>query len=135
MRLPSDLHHSRRGFLGMAGSAIAATTLYAPEARAARVKTGARIVIIGAGAAGTALASRLVERLDGASITLMDARKRHLYQPGLSLVATGLKPAEYVVSETKDWLPSDVTLIEEASAEIDPEVLTEKAVTADPKSP
>jgi len=121
MRILSDFHHSRRGFLGMAGGAVAAVTLSAPQASAARVKTGARIVIIGAGAAGTALANRLVERLDGAAITVMDARKLHLYQPGLSLVAAGLKPSEYVVSETKDWLPSGVTLIEEAAAEIDPE--------------
>ncbi len=121
MRLLSDLQPSRRGFLGMAGCAVAAAALSAPEARAARVKTGARVVIIGAGAAGTALANRLVERLDGATIIVMDARRQHLYQPGLSLVAAGLKPAEYVVSETKSWLPSGVTLVEETAAEIDPE--------------
>jgi len=121
MRLLSDTHHSRRGFLGMASCAVAAAAISAPRARAARVKTGVRIVIIGAGAAGTALANRLVERLDGATIILMDARRRHLYQPGLSLVAAGLKPAEYAVSGTKDWLPSGVTLIEEAAVEIDPE--------------
>ena len=121
MRLLSDLQPSRRGFLGMAGCAVAAAAFSAPEARAARVKTGARVVIIGAGAAGTALANRLVERLNGATIIVMDARRQHLYQPGLSLVAAGLKPAEYVVSETKSWLPSGVTLVEEAAAEIDPE--------------
>lgn len=121
MRILSDFHHSRRGFLGMAGCAVAAATMSSPQAIAARVKTGARIVIIGAGAAGTALANRLVERLDGAAITVMDARERHLYQPGLSLVAAGLKPPEYVVSETKSWLPPGVALIEEAAAEIDPE--------------
>jgi sulfide:quinone oxidoreductase len=90
-------------------------------ARGERVATKARIVIIGAGAAGTAMANRLVERLEGATITLVDPRAEHLYQPGLSLVAAGLKPAGYVVSKTTDWLPAGVTLVAEAAAAIDPE--------------
>ena len=56
------------------------------------VKTNARIVIVGAGAAGAALANRLVRRFDGAAITIIDPSQSHLYQPGLSLVAAGLKP-------------------------------------------
>ena len=114
---------SRRQFLGLAaaGAAGAAFPLAAPgSAGAAMVRTSASIVIIGAGAAGTAFANRLVRRLEGASITLIDPRKEHLYQPGLSLVAAGLKPAGYVVSQTTDWLPSGVKLIAEAAAAIDP---------------
>src|SRR5690606_11452570 len=91
---------------------------------AARIATKARIVIIGAGAAGTALANRLVARLEGAQITLIDPRREHLYQPGLSLVAAGLKPPGYVVSQTADWLPRGVTLIAEAAAAIDPQART-----------
>jgi sulfide:quinone oxidoreductase len=115
----SDLTASRRAFLGLAagGLAVAATGL---PARAARVSTNARIVIIGAGAAGTALVNRLVDRLDGASLTVIDARKEHLYQPGLSLVAAGLKPASYTLSQTTDWLPSGITYVNEAAAAIDP---------------
>jgi sulfide:quinone oxidoreductase len=37
--------------------------------------------------------NRLVERLEGAEITIVDGHKEHLYQPGLGLVAAGLKPA------------------------------------------
>jgi sulfide:quinone oxidoreductase len=118
---------SRRGFLGLAGGSAALLALGSAPAQAARVKTAARIVILGAGAAGTALANRLVDRLEGAEITLLDARKQHLYQPGFTLIAAGLKPAGYSVSATKDWLPQGVTLIEEAAAEIDP---VAKAVTS-----
>jgi sulfide:quinone oxidoreductase len=67
------------------------------------------------------LPTGLVRRLDGAQITLIDPRPNHLYQPGLTLVAAGLKPADYVVSETTEWLPRDVTLIAEAVAAVDPE--------------
>lgn len=115
MTLPT----SRRGFLGLAASGAVLATMGLP-ARAARVATKARIVIIGAGAAGTALANRLVQRLDGASITIIDARKEHLYQPGLSLVAAGLKPASYTLSQTTDWLPKGITHLAEQAAAIDP---------------
>ncbi|WKT93182.1 FAD-dependent oxidoreductase [Brucella anthropi] len=110
---------TRRGFLSLSAMGAAAFMTGA-NARAQGVATSARIVIIGAGAAGTALANRLIERLDGASITIIDPRREHLYQPGLSLVAAGLKPASYVVSQTADWLPSGVTLIAENAAAIDP---------------
>ncbi|WP_319310064.1 FAD/NAD(P)-binding oxidoreductase [Shinella sp.] len=89
-------------------------------ADAGTLETPARIVIIGAGAGGTALANRLVQRLSGASITIIDPRKEHIYQPGLSLVAAGLRPADYVVSQTADWLSRDVTLVQEAAVAIDP---------------
>ncbi|MCB1508071.1 MAG: NAD(P)/FAD-dependent oxidoreductase [Hyphomicrobiaceae bacterium] len=110
----------RRSFLGLGLGAFAATAASLPEAAVAQVRTNARIVIIGAGAAGTALANRLVGRLDGAAITLVDPRAQHLYQPGLTLVAAGLKPADYVVSETTDWLPSGVTLVTERAEGVDP---------------
>ncbi len=120
----TKLTATRRQFFGLAAGGAAATALAAPGDARAQTATKARIVIIGAGAGGTALANRLVARLDGAEITLIDPRVDHLYQPGLSLVAAGLKPADYVVSKTTDWLPDGVTLIAEAAAEIDPEAKT-----------
>ncbi|CUH83842.1 FAD-dependent oxidoreductase [Thalassovita mediterranea] len=112
---------NRRQMLSLAAGSAALAAAGSQTATAAAIPTQARIVIIGAGAGGTALANRLVTRLKGAQITLMDPRVEHLYQPGLSLVAAGLKPADYVVSKTTDWLPDGVTLIAEAAAEIDPE--------------
>lgn len=114
---------SRRGFMGLGAAGLAAAVAGSP-AQAAKVATKAKIVIIGAGAAGTAIANRLADRLDGAEITLVDGRKQHLYQPGLSLVAAGLKPAGYVTSQTTDWLPSGVSLVAERAAAIDAEAKT-----------
>ena len=120
----SDFATSRRMFLGLAASGLAATMAGGTAAAAAPVKTSARVVIIGAGAAGTSLVNRLVNRLEGAEITILDASKDHLYQPGLSLVAAGLKPASYTRSETTDWLPRGINYINEAAAGIDPESRT-----------
>ncbi len=110
---------TRRGLFGLAAAAGALASLPL-AAQTARIQTKAAIVVIGAGAAGTALVNRLVQRLDGAQITIIDPRAEHLYQPGLSLVAAGLKPASYTVSKTTDWLPDGVTLIAKKAAAIDP---------------
>ncbi len=115
---------NRRQFLGLAAGAAALTGLAAEPARASRISTNARIVILGAGAGGAAIANRLVERLDGAQITVLDGRIEHWYQPGLTLVAAGLKPAGYTVSQTTDWLPRGATLVAEYAANIDPETKT-----------
>ena len=111
----------RRTFLtaALAGGAAAGLVLPGHQARAQTVRTSAKIVIIGAGAAGMALANRLVRRLDGAQITMIDPRPNHLYQPGLTLVAAGLKPASYVVSENADWLPGGVTFVADKVSAVD----------------
>lgn len=112
---------SRRAFLGLAVG-VGALGLSGTFSQAqAPIPTRANILILGAGAAGTALANRLVERLEGASITLVDGRPAHWYQPGFSLIAAGLKPASYSVSQTADWLPAGVTLKQDWAANIDPE--------------
>ncbi|MEQ8482699.1 MAG: FAD/NAD(P)-binding oxidoreductase [Hoeflea sp.] len=116
----SSMSFSRRMFLALAAGGGLTATLSGTAAKASRIKTAARIVIIGAGAAGTALVNRLVDRLEGARITVLDARREHLYQPGLSLVAAGLKPASYTVSQTTDWLPGGINYINEVAAGIDP---------------
>jgi sulfide:quinone oxidoreductase len=120
----------RRGFLRLAAVSAAGLSLASASTPVmAKQKTTAKIVIAGAGAAGLATASRLAEALDGASITVIDARKPHLYQPGFTLVAAGIKPSDYVISATADYVPKGVKWVEESVAEFDPEgnrVVTDK---------
>lgn len=120
---PEDNGPNRRGFLGFASGAALAAALGvagAPRPVLAQAAGPARVVVIGAGAAGLALVNRLIHRMDPARITLIDRRAEHYYQPGLSLVAAGLKPPSYVVSRTADWLPRGINMISEAAAAIDP---------------
>lgn len=136
MDMNFDPRMGRRDLLrlfGLGGLAVGSGALFAPSAHAAKIPgKGAKIVIVGAGAAGLATASRLAMRLDGADITIIDGRKAHLYQPGFTLVAGGIKPKDYVISTTAEYLPRNVTWIEEAVAEIDPE--GNKVVTASGKT-
>lgn len=133
-RSPKEfIRPSRRDLLKLtAGSGLLLSAAAASSSSNAQTKTKAHIVIAGAGAAGLAAANRLASRLDGVKITLIDGRKRHLYQPGFTLIAAGLKPANYSVSTTKEWMPAGAELVEEAVAEFDPE--GNKVVTESGKS-
>lgn len=87
-----------------------------------KISSAAKIVIAGAGAAGLTIASRLAARLDSnAQITIIDSRISHLYQPGFTLVAGGIKPQDYPISQTADYLPEGVKWIQESVAEFDPD--------------
>ena len=111
---------SRRAFMGLVAAGGAAAALGTTGAQAAKTRTSARILILGAGAGGAAMANRLSQRLEGAQITVLDGRAQHWYQPGFTLIAAGLRKASYSVSKTEQWLPRDITYINEYAAELDP---------------
>ncbi|MBM3386509.1 MAG: NAD(P)/FAD-dependent oxidoreductase [Betaproteobacteria bacterium] len=108
----------RRWLLGAAG-ATASAALTAP-AQAARLKTQARIVVAGSGLGGLAVATRLSKMLDGARITIVDKKQEHNYQPGYTLVATGVWPVSKVRDRNVDLMPEGVAWIQEMVAEFDP---------------
>jgi sulfide:quinone oxidoreductase len=110
---------SRRDFARLFTAAVAAAPLGGALAQSSAAKP--RIVIAGAGAAGVSMASRLSKLLPNATITIVDARKEHLYQPGYSLVAAGVYRAADVVDDTARHLPRSVKWVQEFVAEFDPE--------------
>ncbi len=76
--------------LTVAPGALAAGLFAASTPGRAAFKTAAHIVIAGSGLGGIAVANRLSRMLDGAKITIVDAKEEHNYQPGYTLVATGV---------------------------------------------
>lgn len=115
----SSLHpdHNRRRLL----QALAASPLLlAHEAAPAAYKTTARILIAGAGLGGIALANRLSRLLDGAKITILDARPAHYYQPGYTLVGTGVWGRDKVIDPVAPLIPRGVEWVQEMVAEFDP---------------
>jgi len=113
----------RREFLTGA-AALAASGLIAGGTQAQTSEARARIVIAGAGAAGLALAARLRRQMPNATITLIDAKKEHHFQPGYTLVAAGIWTPEHVTERNEDYMPRGVTWIEQAVAEFDPDAKT-----------
>ncbi len=115
---------SRRAWLtGASGAGLllaAGAAGTAAPARAERVATRAHVVIAGSGLAGLALAHRLRSSLDGARITVIDAKRQHNYQPGYTLVATGVWPVGKVVDQNADLMPAGVEWVQDMVAEFDP---------------
>lgn len=121
-----SINHSRRLFLqaSAAGITIAASGLSLSQTAQARPKlsVATKIIIAGGGAAGLATASRLSALLDDkAEIIVIEPSKHHHYQPGYTLIAAGLKPANYSVSNTARYLPARVKWVESLVAEFNPD--------------
>lgn len=116
---------SRRDLLRTLGAtplAVAALQA-APTARAqapAASSSKAHIVIAGSGLGGIAVASRLRALLPQARITLVDAKQEHNYQPGYTLVASGVWPVEKVRNRNAEFQPEGVEWVQEMVAAFDP---------------
>lgn len=108
--------------------ALAAAPLLAGAAPAAQakapLKTTARIVIAGSGLGGIAVANRLSAMLDGAQITIVDRKEEHNYQPGYTLVATGVWPVDKVRDRNADYQPAGVTWVKDMVAGFEPDANT-----------
>ncbi|WJV55865.1 FAD/NAD(P)-binding oxidoreductase [Prodigiosinella aquatilis] len=80
---------SRRTLLksGLGLGALGAAGLAYNEIR--KIKTNAKIVITGGGAGGISISNMLLRYLDGASITIIEPRGFHWYQPGQTLFLAG----------------------------------------------
>lgn len=72
-----------------------------------------RLVILGAGTAGTMVANKLRRRLDGAdwSITIIDRDDLHVYQPGLLLLPFGVYDAAELVKPRDTFLAKGIDLV------------------------
>lgn len=85
------------------------------------VSTRARIVILGGGAAGMSMANRLTKRLSGASITVVEPRELHHYQPGWTLVASGVWQAEQTLRPNAEFRPAGIDWVKGPAVAIDAE--------------
>lgn len=110
----------RRQFL-VGAAALASVGLATQAAQAQTSNSRAHLVIAGAGAAGLALASRLRRAMPNATITIIDAKKEHHFQPGFTLVGAGVWSPTQVTERNADYMPRGVEWIEAAVAEFDPE--------------
>ena len=110
----------RRWLQALAAAPALAGAAAAPVPARAAVKTSARIVIAGSGLGGIAVANRLSKMLDGAKITIVDRKEEHNYQPGYTLVATGVWPVDKVRDRNADFQPVGAEWVKDMVAGFDP---------------
>ncbi|MDE3144308.1 MAG: NAD(P)/FAD-dependent oxidoreductase [Bacteroidota bacterium] len=72
-----------------------------------------RLVILGAGTAGTMMANHLHKKLNRKewTIDIVDERKEHHYQPGYLFLPFDIYKPDDIIKSIKDFIPSDVNLI------------------------
>lgn len=82
-----------------------------------------RLLILGAGTAGTIMANRLNRKLDHREwkITLVDQQPHHYYQPGFLFIPFEMYTAADVTRTKTDFLPKQVEYIQEEIELIEPD--------------
>ena len=118
MSAPSSI--SRRAFLRTA-SAAGALSLASTGCRNDNPgrDTLAKILVVGGGAAGLAVAAKLRRDLPRATVMLAEPSARHACQPLLPLVALGLVPAGRIWRDTAGLVPAGVQWIPDAVSRVD----------------
>jgi sulfide:quinone oxidoreductase len=81
-----------------------------------------KLLILGAGTAGTMVANRMAAQLNSDwQITIVDPRETHYYQPGFLFIPFGMYTRNDVVKPTRDFIPAGVELVRAAVDVIDAE--------------
>lgn len=110
----------RRTFLKGAVTTGVVSLLNVPMATAAPSSAKVKLVVIGGGAAGLSLSSRMVRKLPNAEITLIDPAQRQFYQPGFTLIASGVYKPNQVWRRQVDCIPKGVKWVQKAVVSLNP---------------
>lgn len=97
----------------------------APQATPSPAREGTdehhRVVVIGGGNAGISVAARLVRKLKGLDVAIIDPSEKHYYQPLWTLVGGGVFKKQVTERSEASVIPIGVAWIRDSVAEICPE--------------
>lgn len=110
----------RRHFLKAMTAAGILTLLPSNEAKAFSSKVKGKILVVGGGAAGLSMAARLQRWLDSPDITLIDPSDRQYYQPGFTLIASGVYEPGDVWKKQENCIPKGIKWVKDSVMAIDP---------------
>lgn len=119
-KLQQDGVINRAQFLQIMAAAGAFMALGTNKAYAAKSSARGKIVIVGGGAAGISMASRLKRKLSNPDITIVDPSDRQFYQPGFTLIASGVYSADEVWKPQSECMPSGVKWVKDVVTLIHP---------------
>ncbi len=82
-----------------------------------------KLVILGAGTAGTMMLNKLYHTLDKNEwqITIVDQHETHYYQPGFLFIPFGIYDKKDVIKPKRDYFPSGINAITAEIDKIEPE--------------
>ena len=82
-----------------------------------------KLLILGAGTAGTMMANKMDQHLskDEWRITIVDQEETHIYQPGLLFIPFDIYTRNDVIKAKRDYIPKDVELVMSGIDVIEPE--------------
>jgi len=112
---------SRRDIIKLLLAGGLAASVGSAPARAAVVRTRARIVIVGGGAAGLTAASRLSRQFEGAEIVMIEPSGAHIYQPGLTLVGAGVWQTGRLIERTERFVAAGIRWVQASVTAFEPE--------------
>lgn len=111
---------SRRQFIALLAAAGVVTGLGIRKAKLFSSNAKGKILILGGGAAGLSMAARLSQYLKDPDITLIDPSDRQYYQPGFTLIASGVYKPDEVWKTQAACVPDGIKWIKDAVANVDP---------------
>ena len=83
-----------------------------------------RLVVIGGGSAGIGVIASIQKRLDNVSVTLIEPREKHYYQPAWTLVGGGLYDIDKTQKNMQDVIPTGVEWVKDAVHHVSAETST-----------
>ena len=104
LRMLEEHGMDRRDFLKFLAATGFLSLLGTEQAKAFSSQAKGKIVIIGGGAAGISMAARLTHWLEDPDITLIDPSDRQFYQPGFTLIASGVYQPDDVRKNQADCI-------------------------------
>lgn len=110
--------------LGLSSTAfmLNPTLAKADEKKPKANSKGARILIVGGGAAGCTMANYLTNNIENPKITIIEPNPQSIrYQPGQTLIGAGVWTVGAIMKESADFFPSDAKWIKDSVAEFDPD--------------
>ena len=110
----------RRHFFKLMAMAGLLTAVGTQKAKAFSSNAKGKIVIIGGGAAGISMAARLKRWLNNPDITFIDPSDRQYYQPGFTLIASGVYKPDEVWKKQEDCIPSGIKWVKDSVVAVDP---------------
>jgi len=91
------------------------------EVKASSVKSNAKIVIVGGGAAGITVAARLDRAMDNPDVTIIEPNPKHVYQAGHTLVGGGIVDSNKLIVDTVDYIAESAVWEKTTATDIDPD--------------